>query len=65
MKDLWQILEQWFSAFPTLRPFNTVPNVVVTPSVELFLLLLHNCHFATAVNHNVNILCFMMVLGDP
>ena len=24
-------LEQWFSTFLTLRPFNTVPHAVVTP----------------------------------
>ena len=25
------VLDQWFSTFLTLRPFNTVPHVVVTP----------------------------------
>ena len=34
---------------------NTVPRVVLTPTVTLFLLLLHNYTFATVMNHNVNI----------
>lgn len=37
-----------------LRPFTTVPHVV-TPTVTLFSLLLHNC-FAAVLDHNVNIL---------
>jgi hypothetical protein len=28
-------LEDWSSAFPTLQPFNTVPQVVVTPSHKI------------------------------
>jgi len=39
------LLEQWSSTFLMLRPFNTVPYVVVTcapPTIKLFLLLLHN-----------------------
>jgi hypothetical protein len=28
-------LGQWFSAFPMLRPFNTVPHVVVTPNHKM------------------------------
>ena len=30
--------------------FTTVPSVVVTPIIELFLLLLHDCNFATVKN---------------
>jgi hypothetical protein len=47
-------LGQRFSTFLMLWPFNTVPHVV-TPNIELFLLLLHDCNFATAMNYNVNI----------
>ena len=36
-------LAQCFSIFLMLRPFNTV-HAVVTPTVKLFLLLLHKCH---------------------
>ena len=36
-------------------PFNTVPHVVVTPNYKIILLLLHNCNFATVMNHYVNI----------
>lgn len=46
---------QWFSAFQMLRPFNAVPPIVVTPTIRLFLLILHNCNFATVMNSNVNI----------
>jgi hypothetical protein len=28
---------------------------MVTPTIKLFPLLLHNCNFATVMNHNVNI----------
>ena len=38
-----------------LRPFSTVPRVVVTPNHKIILLLLHNYNFATVINHNVNI----------
>jgi hypothetical protein len=31
-------LEQWFSAFPVLQPFTTVPHVVVTPSHKMIFL---------------------------
>lgn len=33
-----------------LRLFNIVPHVVVTPTIKLFLLLLCNYNFATAMN---------------
>jgi hypothetical protein len=45
---------QWFSAFPMLWPFNASPHVVVTPpTIKVFSLLLHNCHFPTVINHSV------------
>ena len=37
-----QPLDEWFSAFLTLWPFNTVPHVVVTPTITLFSELLPN-----------------------
>lgn len=39
-----------------LRLFNTVPHVVLSPTITLFLLTIHNCDFAAVVNHNANIL---------
>jgi hypothetical protein len=42
---------------------NTVPRVVVTPTIKLFTLLLHNCNFATAMNSDIS-MCFLMVVGD-
>lgn len=30
-----QILTQWFTAFPTLLPFNTVPRVVIIPNSKI------------------------------
>ena len=41
-----------------LQPFNTVPQVVVTRTIKLFLLLLHNYTFAIVMNWNVNICVF-------
>jgi hypothetical protein len=39
-----------------LQPSNTIPHAAVTPpTIELFLLLFHNCNFATVMNRNVNI----------
>jgi hypothetical protein len=59
-------LEQWFSTFLMLQPFNTAPHGVVTPpTIRLFLLRLRSCNFATVVSHNVNIYAFLLVLGDP
>lgn len=52
------LLGQQFSIFITLRPFNTVPHIVVdTPprNHKIILLLLYNCDFAAVVNNNVNI----------
>lgn len=51
METLWP----WPSAFLRLQPFNTVPNVVLTPNHKMFSLPLHNCNSATAMNYNVNI----------
>ena len=38
--------------------FNIAPHVLVTPTIKLFSLLLHNCNFATAMNYNVNMCVF-------
>ena len=55
----WKILlGLWLSSFLVLWPFNTVPHVVVTPTIKLFSLLLHNCNFATVMNNNANICVF-------
>jgi hypothetical protein len=57
-KEQWETEkppEQWFLAFPMLRLFNTVPQVVVTPNHKIISLLPHNCNFAAVVNRNVNI----------
>ena len=51
-------LEQCFSAFVTLRPFNTIPHVVVTPNHKITSLLLHNYHFATGMYCDVKICAF-------
>ena len=50
---------QWFSTFPVLWPFTTVPCVTVTPTTphthhKIILLLLYNFNFATVMNCNVN-----------
>lgn len=48
-------LDQYFSTFPMLGPFNTVPPVMVTPpNPKIFSLLLCNCDFATVMNCKVN-----------
>ena len=44
-----------YSESQPLWPFNTVTYVVVTPTIKLFLLLLHNHNFATDMNCNLNI----------
>jgi hypothetical protein len=63
-------LNQWFSAVLMLRPFNTVPHVVVTPpsppTIKLIpLLLLYNCNFATVMNLNANICFTGYLICDP
>lgn len=50
--------EPCFSTLLTLRPCDTAPQVVGTPTVNLFSLLLHNFNFATVMHHNVNICVF-------
>lgn len=34
-----------------LGPFKTVPYVVVTPAIKVFLLVLHHCNFVTVMNN--------------
>lgn len=36
-----------------------------TPTINLFLLLLHNCHFAIIMNHNANIWYAGSLISDP
>lgn len=45
---------------PNVWLSKAAPPVVspLPPTIELFWLLLHNCHFATVANHNVNICAF-------
>ena len=45
---LKNFLEQSFSTFLMLGPFNTVLHVMMTPTIKLFSLLLHNYNFITA-----------------
>ena len=49
------ILEQWFSPFLKLRPFNTVQHVVVTPTIQLFSWRLRDYNFATVMNLKVTV----------
>ena len=51
---LW-VLEHCFLDWLMLPPFYTVPHIVVTFSHKIILLILHNCDFATVMNHIVNI----------
>jgi hypothetical protein len=44
-RQLLYYLNQWFSTSLMLQSLNTIPHVVVTPAIKLFLLLLHNCNF--------------------
>lgn len=51
-------------------PLSTAPHVVVTPppTIKLFLLLLHNCRFATVVtvvNRNANIGYAGYLISEP
>jgi hypothetical protein len=55
IKFIYSLHEQWFSTFLMWRPFNTVPYIVVTPKHNFFLLICHNCNFATVMNNNANI----------
>jgi hypothetical protein len=54
-KEGGHVLGQWFSMFLMLQPLNTVPCIVVTPPITLFLLLLHKGNFFTVMNCNVNV----------
>jgi hypothetical protein len=36
-----------------LRPFSTIPHVVITPNHRNILLLFQNCNFTSVVNHNI------------
>ncbi|MEX5533301.1 hypothetical protein, partial [Pseudomonas syringae] len=54
-EELPKAKDQWISTFLMLQPLNTVLHVEVTPTIKLFVLLFHNCNFATVMNHNVNI----------
>lgn len=47
--------EQQFSTFLMLQPLNSVPRVVVTLTIKLFLLLLHHCNCAAVMNSNGNV----------
>lgn len=44
--------------FLMLQHFNTIPHVVVTRTIKLFLLLLCICKFSTLVNRDVNVCIF-------
>ena len=56
----------WSRAFLMLGLFNTVPRVVVAPTVTVCLFLLHNYNSATVMNNNVNVnVCLLVVLGNP
>jgi hypothetical protein len=59
------LLDQCFLTHVALWHFNPVSHVVVTPTLKLFLLLLHNYNFATVMNHNVNIYVFQWSWGTP
>lgn len=58
-------LDTGFSAFLILRPFNTVPHVVVTANRKIISLLLYNCNFASVLNCNVNIWYAGHLICDP
>ena len=45
-----------FPTFLMLRPFNTVPHVVVTPSHKMAFIASLQHNFATVMNHNENII---------
>ena len=60
--QIMKTLHQWFSAFLIFWAFNTVSHIVVIPTTKLFLLVLHNCNFATVMNHNINVCGFFYVL---
>lgn len=58
-------LGQWVSTFLILWPFNTVPQLVWSPTIKLLCLLLQNCNLATIMNDDGNICVFLILLGHP
>jgi hypothetical protein len=56
---------KWFSTFLMLRPFNTVPPVVVTPTHKITSLLLYNYNFATVTVINKYLICRIYDIGPP
>jgi hypothetical protein len=40
---------------PNAMTLYTVYHAVVTPTIKLFSMLLHNYNFASAINHDINI----------
>lgn len=50
---------------PILRPFDSVPHVMLTLSHNIISLLPHNCNLATVMNRNVNIGCAGYLICDP
>lgn len=51
--------------FLMLKPFTLVPHAVVTFHHKIILLLVHNCNFATVINHNVYILYVAYLICHP
>ena len=64
LHGLLKTLGQWFSTFLMLQLFNTIPQVVVTLTIKLILLILHNSHFATVMNCGINIWYVTLVKGS-
>jgi len=50
-------LKQWFSTFLKLCPFNTIPHVVITTNIQLFLLL-----YLIKWLHNYNVLLLRIII---
>ena len=48
-------LGRWFSPYLMLRPFNTVPHVMVTPNHTVIPLFPFNCNSATVMNCDIYI----------
>lgn len=47
-------IDQWFSSFLALQPFNITSHVVRIPNHKISPLLLHNSNAATVMDHNIN-----------
>ena len=58
-------LEQWFSTFLKVQPFNTVPHVVMTPNHQIISVLLHKYNFATIMNCYIDIWYVGYLIYDP